>query len=47
VLVDLHNGATPNWSGEEAQKLGFKIAICPAATQGPAFGTMMEALESL
>jgi 2-methylisocitrate lyase-like PEP mutase family enzyme len=29
VLVDLPNGTTPNWSAEEAQKLGFKIAIYP------------------
>ncbi|ANB14635.1 isocitrate lyase 1 [Sugiyamaella lignohabitans] len=48
VLVNIvPNGVTPNWSEEEIQELGFKIAIFPGVTLGPAFAAMSASLEAL
>ncbi|KIX95573.1 uncharacterized protein Z520_08693 [Fonsecaea multimorphosa CBS 102226] len=48
VLLNMvENGATPSWTVEEAQELGFRIMIFPFVTLAPAYYAIRGALESV
>ncbi|KAJ9606710.1 hypothetical protein H2200_008718 [Cladophialophora chaetospira] len=48
VLLNMvENGATPSWTPEEAQELGFRIVIFPFAAIAPAYEAIRETFERI